>query len=163
RRRVSSNAASPVKRIVKTAIAVSETIATLAVAAWVGGHAALGAFGARILFRDLPRDLAASTMTTVFRSFDGLIAVALGLLIVAMAVRSALTARTGRWRRSDSVATVAASGLVAVGLAGLLWIRPTIERLFHEGRTLTPEFAALHRASERAGHAEFALMVLLFA
>jgi hypothetical protein len=140
------------------AAAVAETVAVAAVAAWVGGHAALGAFAARILFRDLPRETAATAMTTVFRSFDGVILFGIAALAVATAARLwALGAGRGQF-----VATLAAVGLLAVGTAELAWVHPAIERMFHEGATLSPAFAGLHRLSERLGHAEVLLAVTLF-
>ncbi len=147
------------------AAATAETVAATAAAAWVGGHAALGAFGARILFRDLPRETAAATMTTVFRSFDHLILVALVALAAATLLRAWAVGLFTRGRpvgRADAVATLAAVGLIAVGILALGWVHPGIERLYHEGATLSPRFAALHRASERLGHAEVALAIALF-
>src|SRR5262249_2357502 len=71
----------------KRGLALADPLAALALVAWVGGHAALGAFAARILFRDLPRPIAAPAMTTIFRSFDQLILAALGVLALATLVR----------------------------------------------------------------------------
>lgn len=133
----------------------------MVVAAWVGGHAALGAFAARILFRDLPRSVAASTMTTVFREFDGLVAVAITLLLLAMLLRLLLR-RTIAWRGSDWIATAAATALSLVGIIELTLVHPAIEQAFRAGDTLSPHFIALHRASERLGHIELLLMLLLF-
>src|SRR5260370_42392172 len=94
-------------------IGAADPAAALAVVAWVGGHAALGAFAARILFRDLPRPLAAETMTTIFRSFDGLIAVALVVLSASALVRVLAATRLGA---PDRAALLAAAPLVALGL-----------------------------------------------
>jgi hypothetical protein len=145
--------------------ALAETVASVAVAAWVGGHAALGAYAARILFRDLPRDTAATTMTTVFRSFDLLLAICVATLAVATLVRVfalGIFSRGGVARRSDVFGTLLAAAMVAVGLAALLWVHPAIERMFHEGATMSSRFAAFHRLSEQIGHAEVVLGILLF-
>jgi len=145
--------------------AACETISAIAVAAWVGGHAALGAFGARILFRDLPRDVAAATMTTVFRSFDSLILVAAIAVAVATLARAwavGVFSRGTRIERADAIATFAAVALVAVALVELGWAHPAIERLYRAGASASVEFASLHRASERLGHAEAALGAVLF-
>ncbi len=138
--------------------AASETVAALAVVAWVGGHAALGAFAARIAFRDLPRALAASTMTTIFHSFDGVIVAA--LIALALATVGRMLA-LGLGRRVDRVALGAALALCAVGALEIFYVHPNIEAMFAAGRTLEPAFASLHKLSERCGHVEVALTALL--
>jgi hypothetical protein len=144
-----------------TLLSIADTVAIGATAAWVGGHAALGAFAARIAFRDLPRADAAATMTTVFRSFDGLVVVALALIAVATAARLAVVGRASL-KGAPFVAALAAAALLAVGLAGIAWVHPEIERLFHEGATVGPHFAAMHKMSERLGHLEVGFALLLF-
>ena len=69
----------------KKLVAVCDALIALVLVAWVGGHAALGAFAARIVFRDLPRPLAATTMSTIFSSFDNLIGVMAAILLAAAA------------------------------------------------------------------------------
>jgi hypothetical protein len=140
--------------------ALAETLQSAAVLAWVGGHAALGAFAARIVFRDLPRALAAPTMTTIFRSFDRLIVGALLVLALATAMR---TAALGFGRGAHIVAFGAALGLLVLGAFELAYVHPQIEAMFRAGRTLEPAFARLHRISERCGHLEVVLAMLLFA
>src|SRR5262245_54478210 len=126
----------------------ADAIMTLAVMAWVGGHAALGAFAARIVFRELPREQAAPTMTAVFRSFDKLMLAAV-VVVAACAIVRALAVRTEGW----PILAVAV-GLVALGAFELAYVHPAIETMFREGRTLEPQFAALHKLSERCGHLE---------
>ena len=145
--------------------AIAETVSATCVAAWVGGNAALGAYAARIAFRDLPRETAAATMTTIFGSFDSLAAacvIALAAATVARVWALGILGRHGATRRSDLVATLAAVGLVAVGLAALLWVHPQIEAMFRAGTTATSRFQSLHRVSERLGHAEVVLAIALF-
>ena len=132
---------------------------TLAVAAWVGGHAALGAFAARIAFRDLPRGLAAPTMTTIFRSFDNVIAGCLLFLVLATLARGWTR---GFQARSDWWVAVLSVGLSAVGALELLWVHPAIEKMFEAQRTLEPAFDKLHRISERCAHLEVLLAAALF-
>ena len=141
-----------------TVAALAETLTALAVAAWVGGTAALGAFAARIVFRDLPRGLAAPTMNSIFRSFDAVavagvvaIAVATGVRFIAVGVRG----------RADRLALVAAAALVILGALDVAWVHPQIERLFREGRTLEPAFAALHKLSSRSANLEILCAVLV--
>jgi hypothetical protein len=125
----------------------------------VGGHAALGAFAARIVFRDLPRPLAASTMSTIFSSFDSLIIVMAVLLALALVARG--VARRDAWSRADWVVTVAGGMLVGIAALEVLWIGPQIVEMFHAGRTLEPSFRSLHRLSERCGHLEVILTALV--
>lgn len=145
--------------------AIAETASATAAAAWVGGHAALGAYAARIAFRDLPREAAAATMTTIFSSFDSLAAACVLLLAAATVARVwalGILGRHGATRRSDLLATLAAVGLVAVGLLTLLWVHPQIEAMFRAGATGGSRFQTLHRVSERLGHAEVVLTIALF-
>jgi hypothetical protein len=141
-------------------VAVADTLMALAVAAWVGGHAALGAFAARIVFRDLPRPMASSTMTTVFRSFDSVILIALTVLIAAAIVR---VINGGLATRADRIVAGAALALGSLGLFEIVYVHPHIEQMFEAGRTLEPAFASLHKLSERSGHMEVLLMGILFA
>jgi hypothetical protein len=138
--------------------AVAELLTALAVAAWVGGTFALGAFSARIVFRDLPRDLAAPTMSAIFRSFDGVVvacivvvALATGLRLVALGVRG----------RADRIALVAGTALAVLGLIDIGYVHPTIERMFLDGRTLEPAFAALHKLSSRSANLEAICAILV--
>jgi hypothetical protein len=133
---------------------VAQLLGNLALLAWVGGHVALGAFAARIVFRDLPRPLAAQTMTTIFRSFDGLIAACIVLVLLSVAVRAAQA-------RTLDLAGIAALALCAVGVFELAYVSPAIDQMFRAGRTLEPEFASVHRLSERCGHLEVALAALI--
>jgi putative copper export protein len=138
--------------------ALAETLAALAVAAWVGGMFALGAFSARIVFRDLPRDLAAPTMSAIFRSFDGvvvacvvLVALATGVRLIVLGVRS----------RADRIALVAGTALCVLGLIDIGYVHPTIEHMFLEGRTLEPAFQALHKLSSRSANLEAICAILM--
>jgi uncharacterized membrane protein len=138
--------------------AIADTLAALAVCAWVGGHAALGAFAARIVFAEAPRPIAAQAMSRVFHEFDGVIDAAVAVLLVAGVIR---LFTIGLRRRVDWVAAIAAALLIVLGLFEVSWVHPQIEQLFHAGRTLDPEFASLHRLSERCGHLEVMLAATL--
>jgi hypothetical protein len=138
--------------------AVAETVAALAVVAWVGGMVALGAFTARIVFRDLPRALAAPTMSTIFRSFDGLIVAALVLLGASAATRLWALGLRGR---ADRIALAAAGALLALGILDVGFVHPAIARMFDAGRTLEPQFRALHQLSSRAVNLEVLVSALL--
>jgi len=142
-----------------TVAALAETVGALAVCAWVGGQAALGAFAARIAFAELPRALAAPTMSHVFGSFDTLIVVA--MIVLAIAALARLQA-LGLRRPADRVALAAAGALVALGLLDVAWVHPAIARMYDAGRTLEPAFRALHGLSSRAANLEVAVAALLF-
>jgi hypothetical protein len=136
---------------------VADTVIGLCLVAWVGGHAALGAFAARILFRDLPRSAASQTMTTVFRSFDTLILTAMFVLLAAAVLR----ALTGVSKRADRIVVGACFALVALGAFEVVWLHPHIEGMFLAGRTLEPAFASMHRLSARCANVEIALAALI--
>jgi hypothetical protein len=139
-------------------VAILDTIAALALVAWVGGHAALGAFAARIVFRDLPRPMASSTMTTVFREFDTAIIVAMVVLVLVTIGR---VLAIGLTNRPDRIAVGAVLALVALGAFEVAWVHPQIEQMFLAGRTLEPAFASLHKLSARCANVEIALTAVI--
>lgn len=138
--------------------ALAETLTAVVLAAWVGGTAALGGFAARIAFRELPRELAASTMSTIFRSFDGVIVVCLLMLALGTIVRLFSVGIRGR---ADRIALAAASALVVLGALDVGWVHPHIEQMFRDGRTLEPAFAALHKLSARSANLEIVCTLLV--
>ena len=135
-----------------------ETVTAVALAAWVGGLVALGAFAARIAFRDLPRDLAAPTMSTIFRSFDGVVVACVVIVAVCTGLRLVLVGLRGR---ADRIALVSGTALTLLGALDVGWVHPSIERMFLEGRTLEPAFAALHTLSSRSANLEAICAILL--
>jgi Domain of unknown function (DUF4149) len=139
-------------------VALCETLTALAVAAWIGGTFALGAYTARIVFRDLPRGLAAPTMSTIFRSFDAVVVGCVVVLALAVGARLVLVGIRGR---ADRIALVTGTALVLLGALDVAWVHPTIERMFLEGRTLEPAFAALHKLSSRSANLEAVCAILL--
>ena len=120
-----------------------DTLTAAAVTAWIGGIFALGAFTARIVFRDLPRGLAAPTMSTIFRSFDGVIVACVVVIAITTGLRLITVGLRGR---ADRIALVAGTALTILGALDVGWVHPSIERMFLEGRTGEPAFAALHTA-----------------
>jgi hypothetical protein len=143
---------------VKKLVPLIETLTAIAVAAWVGGTFALGAFSARIVFRDLPRDLAAPTMSTIFRSFDGVVVAC--VVIVAVATGARLVA-VGLRTRADRIALVAGTALTLLGAIDVGYVHPEIERMFLQGRTLEPAFHALHQLSSRSANLEAICAILI--
>jgi hypothetical protein len=138
--------------------AIADVVIGLCLVAWVGGHAALGAFAARIAFRDLPRALASETMTTIFGSFDSLIIAAMLILLAASVAR----AMTGFSTRADRIVAGAAFALVALGAFEVLWVHPQITELFRAGRTLEQPFKSMHALSARCANVEIVLTALIF-
>jgi hypothetical protein len=142
-----------------TVAALADTASALAVTAWVGGIAALGAYSARIVFRDLPRETAAPTMNAIFTSFDTLIVLALVVLAAATVAR---VWAVGLAKRADRIALAAAVSLLFLGLLDVGYVHPAISRMFIEQRTLEPLFLALHKVSSRSANLEIAVSALLF-
>ena len=109
---------------------IAEVIATLAVALWLGGMLALGAFAAPEVFGQLPRETAGSVMGAIFGKFDSLVLVVAGLLLVAEAVRLVLEGTRGKL----GLARLAVAGaLVVLALLSALWLGPAINDLFEAG------------------------------
>jgi hypothetical protein len=145
----------PVKRLV----AVCDTLIALALVAWVGGHASLGSFAARIVFRDLPRAQAAPTMSAIFSSFDTLMGVMAAIVFAAALAR--FVALRGVAARADNVVFIAAMFLVATGAFEVAYVHRQIVAMFEAGRTLEPAFASLHKLSERCAHLEVVLTAVI--
>jgi hypothetical protein len=141
----------------KKLVAICDTLIVLALVAWVGGHAALGAFAARIVFRDLPRPLAASTMSTIFSSFDNVIGVMAALLFAAVVTRVWVQ----RERRADWIICIAGIFLACLGMFEVFYVNRQILEMFQAGRTLEPSFRSMHHLSERCGHLEVALTAII--
>lgn len=141
-----------------TTAALAETLTALSLVAWIGGTVALGAFTARIVFRDLPRSLAAPTMSAIFVSFDAVIVVALCLLLLAAAVRFFAVGLRGR---ADRIALAATGALIVLGLLDVAIVHPRIHEMFEAGRTLEPQFASLHKLSTRSANLEILVAALL--
>jgi putative copper export protein len=135
-----------------------DTLTALALVAWVGGIFALGAFAARIVFRDLPRELAAPTMSTIFRSFDGVVVACVVIVAVTTGIRLIVV---GLRSRPDRIALVAGTALTILGALDVGYVHPGIERMFLEGRTLEPAFAALHQLSSRSANLEAICAILI--
>jgi hypothetical protein len=138
--------------------AAIDVLVGFALVAWVGGHAALGAFGARIAFQELPRVDAARTMTRVFHEFDRLVLV--GALLIGVLGLVGLAVRPRRL--ASSVRTGLELGLCVLGLVEVFHVHAVIEGLFAAGETLGPAFRAAHRLSEKCAHGEVVLCLAWF-
>lgn len=138
--------------------ALCDVMSTFAIVAWVGGHAALGAFAARIAFQSLPRADAARTMTRVFHEFDWLMLGCIGVLALCAIV--GVASRGGAVR--SQIRLGLELGLCALGLFEAFYVHAAIEAMFAAGRTLEPSFQVFHRLSERCSHGEILLVLALF-
>lgn len=135
-----------------------DTLTALALTAWIGGIFALGAFAARIVFRDLPRELAAPTMSAIFRSFDGVVVACVVVVAVTTGVR---VLAEGLRTRAHRILVVAGTALTILGTIDVGYVHPGIERMFLQGRTLEPAFAALHQLSSRSANLEAICAILV--
>lgn len=137
--------------------AASDALSALALIAWVGGQAALGAFAARIAFQELARPDAARTMNRVFHEFDRVIEVAIVVLLA-----SAIVGVLARPRGTRSQIRLGLElGLCALGAFEVLYVHHAIGVMFAAGRTLEPAFRAVHTLSEKCAHAEALLVLVL--
>jgi putative copper export protein len=143
---------------VKRWMPLVDTLTALALVAWLGGIVALGAFAARIIFRELPLDVAAPTMNAIFRSFDGVIVACLVVVAVTTGVRLMVN---GLRSRPDRIALVAGTALTVLGALDVGYVHPGITRMFREGRTQEPAFAALHQLSRRSVDLEAICAILI--
>ena len=82
------------------------------------------------------------------------------VVVVALATGARLMA-VGVRNRADRIALVAGSALVVLGCLDVGYVHPAIERMFLEGRTLEPAFAALHQLSSRSANLEAVCAILV--
>jgi len=146
------------------AVVAIASVYALALAAWAGGLAVLGAIVAPTVFGIVPAPTSADAMTVVFRKFD---VVAITCAVVALLAEAALAWRGGRTTRADLARAGAAA--VAAGLAVTVgaWLAPGIQDLHRLGAIRGHGEAGLalerlHRYAESASKAElFLLLVVL--
>lgn len=143
-----------------------EAVLALALAVWLGGMIALGAFTAPLVFgadAGLPRPQAAALMTSIFRRFDGVVIVLAGITLLMSGLRAW---DLGLRRLVSKLRLGVALILVAGGAVSALWVSPKIEAFLHAGvrRGVGPEGASLdrwHHLAEQLGKGEVALAALL--
>lgn len=130
----------------------------LALALMIGGMVALGAFTAPVVFSRLPRPDAAALMGIVFRRYDRVLLVALGLLWLGQVPLGIARLRSG-WRPSSKRALAFVKFVLLLGLSGgllysTLIVNPKIERFqqagLHreQGTAAGKAFDRLHHTSE---------------
>jgi hypothetical protein len=74
-----------------TVLGATNAIQLLGLALMIGGMLALGAFTAPVLFKQFARPEAGEAMTMIFRRYDIVLAVSVGMVLIGEVVRIALT------------------------------------------------------------------------
>jgi Domain of unknown function (DUF4149) len=143
----------------------------LALALMIGGMLALGAFTAPVVFSRLPRPAAAALMGVLFRRYDTVLLVALGLLWLGQIPLGMARLRAG-WRPGSKRALAFVKFTLLLGLSGTmlystLVVNPKIERFqqagIHReaGSVAGRAFDRLHQTSESLYKMDL-LLALLF-
>lgn len=149
----------PPGRAAATIALIAEVTATLAVALWLGGMLALGAFAAPEVFGQLERPVAGSVMGTIFANFDRMVLVLIAVLVVSEAARVLLEGVRGRLGLARLCAAAVLAGLA---LISALYIGPRINEMFHAGvmrgvGQAGVEMDRLHDWATRLGKLAFAV------
>jgi hypothetical protein len=131
-----------------------------------GGMLALGAFTAPVVFSHFPRQEAGPVMALIFRRYDVVLLVALGLVLIGEALRWASKQFAFKswlaWLRA-----VLLAGLTAGLLYSTLSVNASIEQMnkagWHRGYTTAQgrQFEAAHKLSESLYKLELLMVVLL--
>lgn len=135
----------------------------LGMTVWIGGGGILGAVGAPVLFRRLPREQAGALFGAMLHIFEK-ISLGAAALAVGGAIARALIG--GQNPNAWIYARDGALGLMVLALlAANFSVHPRIRALQAAAKTETPEFERLHRLSERLMKAQIVLglVVILFA
>jgi hypothetical protein len=138
----------------------------LGLALMAGGMLALGAVTAPLVFGNLPREMAAPLMAVIFRRYDLILLIALGLTLMGEALR--IGARQMIWHPKRSMFR----GFLLLGLTGMLlysttMLNPQIERYNRTGvhRNLQTaegrQFEKAHKLSENVYKLSLLCAVLL--
>lgn len=138
----------------------------LGLALMVGGMLALGAFTAPIVFGQLPRETAAPIMAMIFRRYDIVLLVALGLVALGEALRFAVR------RFSLKCPLIVIRWVLLIGLGGSLLystlvVNADIERFNKAGVHRSPltqaghQFESRHKLSESLYKLDLLMAVLL--
>lgn len=141
-----------------TGFLLGTSITLMGLSLIIGGLIALGAFTAPVLFTAFDRVSAGAAMTTIFRRYDVLLAVALGSIVLGEALRAWSSGWTVYWWGGNAVALVRQVALVALLLAcsvSLWGINPQLEQAQQNGIALqrpetvaVKQFNRLHKTSE---------------
>lgn len=139
-------------------------VALAALAIWVGGMVALGAFVAPVVFGKVPPPLSGDTMGTIFRRFD-LVAMTCAVVVLAVeAVRALLV--PGRPTFLDRMRGLGALAAAACAIYVGIVASPGIMALHEAGVTRAAgeagaQLERLHALAETLGKAEVALGLIV--
>ena len=121
-------------------------VQNIGLALMIGGMLAIGAFAAPVIFRQFPREEAGTALTLIFRRYDIVLLVALGLVLAGEIARYL----SGVFEANQTMNLVRYGLLVA--LTGLMLysiqvVNAKIEAMHHQGvqRSGTPEGQEFHR------------------
>jgi hypothetical protein len=130
----------------------------LGLALMIGGLLALGAFTAPVLFKSFDRDAAGQAMAVIFRRYDTVLLVSLGLVVLGEVVRFKLLPLTGMgtltWVRLGLTAVLAVTVLLST-----LGTNATLTRLYAQQQQHTPAFHATHKQSEGLAKGQLLLAI----
>ena len=97
-------------------------------------------------------------MSTIFRSFDGVVVAC--VVVVALATGLRLLA-VGLRHRPDRIAFTAGTALTILGAIDVGYVHPGIARMFRRGQHARPRLPALHTLSSRAANLEAICAILI--
>lgn len=137
----------------------------MGLALMIGGMLALGAFTAPVLFRAMPRPEAGEAMTLIFRRYDSVLLVGLGLVVLGEVLRL-LSAGLPTLTPVIGIRFGVMALLVGMMLYSILTVNPQIEAMQKAGVThgATEEgkrFSETHQMSEKLYKIELAVAVVL--
>lgn len=125
---------------------VGSSFQLVGLALMIGGMLALGAFTAPVVFGQLPREQAGPIMATIFRRYDIVLLVSLGLVLGGEALRLA-----SRCVQAKSLLNLIRYGFMAVLVGGVLFstlkLNADIEKMNRAG--LHRDYTAAGRAFEK--------------
>lgn len=145
---------------------IGNTCQYLALALIIGGMLALGAFTAPVLFSHFARPDAGAAMTIIFRRYDLVLTVALGLLVLGEGCRWWVMGPP-QWSMLIHLARfILFAGVVATIGWGVFVTNPKMEALqnapgFHENPEQQAAFQQRHVQSEKLYKAGLLLALLL--
>lgn len=134
----------------------------------IGGMLALGAFTAPVLFKMFPRPEAGEAMTIIFRRYDAVLAVALGVIVLGQAISWFVDGCPWQLGTAGWIRFGLFTALTVTMAYGIWFVSPKMTTLlntenFRNDAALQQEFRALHTQSEKVYKLGMLLAVLMMA